>query len=58
MLSSRANLLGSLCSQIRIVNGRAEVFLIAESGGKFDTNGKTYSLSSAPRAYDEMNIVS
>jgi len=46
-----------ICSSIRIVNGRAEVFLVAKSDGKFDTNGSewAYALSSGTSAYDTVN---
>ena len=44
-----------MCSAIRLVNGKAEVLLIAAEGGEFDTNSSvgTYALSSASQGYDK-----
>ena len=44
-----------MCSAIRLVNGKAEVLLIAAEGGEFDTNSSigTYALSSASKGYNE-----
>ena len=42
------------CSAIRIIDGHAEVFLIAAQDGKFDTNGEdwTYAVSSGKNGFD------
>lgn len=47
--------IGNMCSAIRLVNGKAEVLLIAAEGGEFDTNSSvgTYALSSASQGYDK-----
>lgn len=44
-----------MCSAIRLVDGKAEVLLIAKEGGEFDTNSSvgTYALSSALKGYDK-----
>lgn len=44
-----------MCSAIRLVNGKAEVLLIAASDGEFDTNSSigTYALSSASKGYNK-----
>ena len=49
------NMTENMCSAIRLVNGKAEVLLIAAEGGEFDTNSSvgTYALSSASQGYDE-----
>lgn len=46
--------INNMCSSIRLVNNKAEVILIAETGGAFDTNGSfnTYAISSS-KAYDK-----
>ena len=44
------------CSAIRLVNSKAEVFLIAKDGGQFDTNGSTltYAISYGKVGYDSI----
>lgn len=44
-----------MCSAIRLVDGKAEVLLIAAEGGEFDTNSSVsaYAISSALKGYDE-----
>ena len=46
---------GSECSAIRIVNGKAQVFLSSKPGGKFDTKGRinTYAVSFASNGRDD-----
>ena len=47
--------IGNMCSAIRLVDGKAEVLLIAAEGGEFDTNSSigTYALSSASEGYNK-----
>ena len=49
------NITENMCSAIRLVDGKAEVLLIAAEGGEFDTNSSvgTYALSSASKGYNE-----
>ena len=44
-----------MCSAIKLVDGKAEVLLIAKEGGEFDTNSSigTYALSSASEGYNK-----
>jgi len=44
------------CSSVRLVDGRAEVFLVAARGGKFDTNADewAYAFSSGTNGFDEI----
>lgn len=47
--------INNMCSAIRLVDGKAEVLLIAAEGGEFDTNSSigTYALSSASEGYNK-----
>lgn len=47
--------INNMCSAIRLVDGKAEVLLIAKEGGEFDTNSSigTYALSSASEGYNK-----
>lgn len=47
--------ISNMCSAIRLVDGKAEVLLIAASDGEFDTNSSigTYALSSASKGYNK-----
>ena len=50
-ISDLNNINSGTCSAIRLVNGKAEVLLVAKKDGKFDANGAniTYALSSASK---------
>lgn len=50
-ISDLNNINSGTCSAIRLVNGKAEVLLVAKKDGKFDANGTnvTYALSSASK---------
>lgn len=47
--------ISNMCSAIKLVDGKAEVLLIAKEGGEFDTNSSigTYALSSASEGYNK-----
>lgn len=55
IINSNVDDIGNMCSAIRLVDGKAEVLLIAAEGGEFDTNSSvgTYALSSASQGYDK-----
>lgn len=55
IINSNVDDIGNMCSAIRLVDGKAEVLLIAAEGGEFDTNSSigTYALSSASEGYNK-----